>query len=208
MLPDGRVETLDAAYTLNEEKTAITSVTFESNGLSPIAVGYTVDFEYTDPETGITKTYSFPGRGEYRLTDILDALEVEYSSIENVSLELTEAVGETDDTALYLMGDAETGYILQSDVAFDDTYTLMVVADGTTHVIKVTDASAPKVTINFYEVDGATLDTSANIGAYNYMVLFDSWGGGVQGVTSISVNNGVLSAEFGDSVTIDDNFLD
>ncbi len=141
--------------------------TFETDSFSPYMVTYTVDFSYTNPETGETKTFSFPGRGEYALSEILDKLEIKYETIESAVLELTETVGEKDvdeegRDALYLTGDAENGYTLHSYVAFDDVYTLNVVVDGKTHVITVKDDSETNISvvINYYEIDGETPSTA------------------------------------------------
>ena len=173
--------------------------TFVTDSFSPYLVTYTVDFTYVD-EQGNVHTYSFPGRGDYPLTEILEALEiVDYETIENATLELTETVGEKDIDeegldALYMDGDAETGYMLHSHAAFDDIYTLTVLIDGFEHVIMVTDESSATFSLTLLEKDGISVDTAASSIGYNYIAYTKNHGNTRVAVGPINVSNGIASA--------------
>ena len=137
-------------------------VQFNAEGFSVWGVVYTVDFEYTDPETGETKKWSLPGQGTYKISDIMAEIGVN-GTVEAVDLVLVEAVGKTDDTALYL-DTVEGEWVLKSDVAFDDTYRLSVTVDGVEYQIVVTDKHLTSINISLSL--GSDLDTTN----YDYYV--------------------------------------
>ena len=111
----------------------VKKIAFEAESFSVYGVIYTVEFTYDG------FTYSIEGNGEILLSDLLKELNIEVDNIENAEVALEKAVGDTDDSALYLTGSANDGYVLHSDAAFDDTYSLTVKADLSTYVIEVTD---------------------------------------------------------------------
>ncbi|MBE6000019.1 MAG: hypothetical protein E7239_01225 [Sarcina sp.] len=105
------------------------NLTFEADSFSIYAVVYTVDFTYED------RTWSFPGQGSYRLTDVLAELGIE-GSIDDAALTLI--MGEDHAGALYLtQSDGE--YFINSDEAFIDTYELRVTVGEKIYLILVTD---------------------------------------------------------------------
>ena len=145
----------------------LTGFTFITGDFSAFVLQYTVDFTYVD-EQGEEHAISFPGRGSYPVAGILADLGITYETIENIALELSETVDEKDvddqsRNALYLEGDT-----LYSYAAFNDVYTLTVVANGKTYVITVTDAET--VTIEFYEIDDTTSAT-ANMSGFDYLAV-------------------------------------
>ena len=198
---EGEKETIDAV-TADDEGGVLTGFTFETTGFSTYVLKYTVDFTYVD-EAGEEHTFSLNGQDKYALADILTQLGITFETIESAELELTEAVGDVADNALYLTGDAETGFVLHSDVAFDDVYTLTVVADGKKYVVTVTDASTQTIQINFFEKDGTT-PTNGKLGIYNYIVANNN--SAITDVKPISVNGtsaiANLQVNNGDSITL------
>ena len=112
------------------------SVTFTAEGFSPWGVVYTVDFEYTNPETGKKVAWSWPGKGSYKVADIMYVLDV-VGEINNVNLVRTIDVGGAEN-ALYLEN-KEDGWYLTSDVAFEDTFKMSVTVDGKVYDIIITD---------------------------------------------------------------------
>ena len=105
------------------------SVMFDATGFSVYGVIYTVDFTYE------SRTWSFPGQGSYRLTDVLAALGIE-GSIDDAALTLF--MGEDHAGALYLT-QADGEYYINSDEAFIDTYELRVTVGEKVYLILVTD---------------------------------------------------------------------
>ncbi len=117
---------------------------FEVANFSDIVAGYTVDFEYNGYK------WSFPGLGSYSIASIMEEIGVE-GEITYVSLKCVE--GEEVEGALYLE-QKEDGWYLTSDVAFDETYELIVVVDGSAYGITVTDAQGTlTTTIKFFAKD-------------------------------------------------------
>ncbi|MBR3238142.1 MAG: Cna B-type domain-containing protein [Oscillospiraceae bacterium] len=155
-LPEGAV--------VVSEDGKVESFSFETESFSTYVFKYTVDFEYTDPETGKTFTWSWGGRGSYPVADILARIGVE-GEISDVSLVRTVDAGGSS-KALYLSEDKTE---LISEEAFQDTFELTVVVDGVSYVIVVTDdvtweghtftslaslidtGSGEKITVNFRE---------------------------------------------------------
>ena len=178
-------------------------------GFSPYVVTYTVDFHYVD-EQGVEYDWSWDGASTYAIADILAALGADpEAEVTQVTLALTEAVGETAEDALYLSEDKAT---LISDVAFDDTYTLTMTtekwdeATGTqvirNYVVTVTDAQSADVTITFYGADGETIDTNAVVDGYNYLVYGYDYS--PEAVTYFSMSNGVLTAHFNHQINFNE----
>lgn len=66
------------------------TLSFETDSFSVYGVMYTVDFEYTDPESGETYYYSIEGGSKIKLSELFDILEVKYDLInDNDDVELT-----------------------------------------------------------------------------------------------------------------------
>ncbi len=129
---------------------------FTTDCFSEFVLKYTVDFEYTD-EDGNVRSWSFPGLGSYPVSYILEQAGIEAAVTEKAELVLGEAVGETDDRALYLE-EKDDGWYLTSEVAFDDTYYLTVTADGKAYRFVVTDSQfAYEIIFRFYDENGQSI---------------------------------------------------
>ena len=113
------------------------TITFDTQSFSVYAFAYTVDFHYTDSEGNLLE-WSYPGRGQYPVTDILAAINGT-GEIINVTLQLVE--GELIDGALYLTQNEEKEWFLNSDIAFQDTYELTIYTSTSTYKLRVTDAA-------------------------------------------------------------------
>ena len=111
------------------------TITFETDSFSVYALAYSVDFTYVDEDGNIFQ-WSYPGRGQYAVTDVLDAIGTD-KTIKKVMLQLTE--GSLVEGALYLTQE-EGNWYLNSDVAFTDTYELRIYTTDKVYVISVTDA--------------------------------------------------------------------
>ena len=107
----------------------VSGFTFETKDFSEFVLRYTVDFTYEG------RTWSFPGKGSYRLVDILTVLGIE-GSIDDAALTLVE--GEDNAGALYLT-QVEREYYIHSDIAFMDTYELRIRIGEKIYIITVTD---------------------------------------------------------------------
>lgn len=131
-------------------------VSFVTDGFSEYVIRYTVDFEYTDPETGETIAWKWPGEGSYRIADIMSEIGVT-GEIGQVSLARTIDVGGSE-KALYLE-EKEDGWYLTSDEAFHDTFVLTVTVDEKSYSITITDIE--NITdlnrlVTHFDVSGAT----------------------------------------------------
>ena len=127
------------------------TVSFETDGFSVYAVAYTVDFTYED------RTWSFPGRGSYRLADVLAVLGIE-GSIDDAALTLI--MGEDHVDALYLT-QVDGEYYINSDIPFKDTYELRVRSGERIYLISVTDTQTSADLSDFLKnavITGATQD--------------------------------------------------
>ena len=122
-----------------------------------------MDFEYTDPETGETIAWKWPGEGSYAVADIMAEIGVE-GEISSVSLERTEDLGGAENV-LYLE-EKEDGWYLTSDEAFKDTFELTVTVDGEVYTVVVTDSAPPTTNLNellqSFSVEGATLNSDGS----------------------------------------------
>ena len=144
------VETIIPQVT--EKDGIITGFSFHTDTFSDFVMKYTVDFTYTDEETGEVKEFSFPGRGEYALTEVLEKLGIT-GEITEATLAIQE--GTADEKALRLY-QTEGVWYLASDIAFTDTYTLSVNIADKLYVITVTDeqAQSNSVIVRFVDADG------------------------------------------------------
>ena len=107
----------------------VSGFSFETEDFSEFVLKYTVDFTYEG------RTWSFPGRGSYRLVDVLAMLGIEGKVDEAI---LTLVLGEDHAGALYLtQSDGE--YFINSDIPFVDTYELRVQIGEKVYIITVTD---------------------------------------------------------------------
>lgn len=105
---------------------------FTTSSFSEFVLSYTVDFTYEG------KTWSFPGEGSYKLSEVLAELGIE-GKIDNAELALVE--GEDHEGALYLEKKGRE-YWITSDISFTDTYELKVETGGKVYIITVTDPPA------------------------------------------------------------------
>ncbi len=190
-------ETTELPVTVEKDRDGkVTKIIFEAEKFSTSTLKYTVDFEYID-EAGEKHTWSFPGTGSHKISEVLAQLGIQAEEITSAALELVEAVGEYGDKDLYLTHDEDGEWWINSDAAFDDTYELTVEADGRKHVITVTDnPELTKVIINVYLADGETPDVDASEftdGKY-YFVIADNYGNNA--VYSNRINPSGGSAQF------------
>ena len=108
-------------------------VSFVTDGFSEYVVRYTVDFEYTDPETGETYQFHMPGDGTLLVSQLFAALHIREDVAQIVD------VAFTDDTLLRVE-QVEADWLLTSLKPFDTTETLTITfADGHQLVLTVTD---------------------------------------------------------------------
>ena len=127
---DGK--TIESTSSEAASSDAKNAVSFESDSFSVYAIVYTVDFFYEG------KTWSLPGEGSYRLSDVLAELGID-GEIDNALLSILE--GEDHEGALYL--EKKSGeYWITSDISFTDTYELRVQIGEKTYSITVTDPPA------------------------------------------------------------------
>ena len=137
-------------------------VVFHADGFSTWGVVYTVDFEYTNPETGETVAWKWPGEGSYAIADIMAEIGVT-GEISDVSLERTEDVGGSA-RVLYLE-EKDGAWYLTSEEAFHDTFVLSVVVDGKVYSIVITDIENTtnlNQLLTHLTVSGVQQDSSGN----------------------------------------------
>ncbi len=184
-----------------------TEVSFGTDGFSVFAIAYTVDFEYVD-EQNETHTWSFPGTGSVKLSDMLKVLgivdmEEEDATIESASLS-DPTLGEDgiyDAHDLYLE-QVEDEWYIKSENPFDDTYTLTVI------LLKNDENATNRKTFTVTVTDGAgdnnhtviiQVDSGVNLGGL-YVVLKQEQASTPQGpadqfyVGEINVSGGTLQA--------------
>ena len=134
----------------------VSGFTFETENFSEFVLKYTVDFTYEG------RTWSFPGRGSYRLADVLAVLGIE-GSIDDAGLTLI--LGEDHPGALYLT-QVDGEYYINSDIPFVDTYELRVQIGEKIYIITVTDEQESSDLRNFLTkvtVSGAQLQDGAYV---------------------------------------------
>ncbi len=191
---DGTCEKVEDAVFDVAEDGFVNSVFFTTDSFSTYVVRYTVDFTYVDVD-GNEHFWQFPGEGSYALKDVLAELGIEGEEITDATLELTEQVGEAGEFDLYLTQDLETEeWFINSDNAFDDTYTLTVTVDETEYRIIVTDAQTMPLVVNLYDYTGnpvgANVTNSLGNGTYGVVVLYTN---GVRKTGSVHFSEGIGS---------------
>ena len=156
------------------EDGVLNGFTFSTYDFSDFVLKYTVDFTYVDEETGEERAISFPGRGEYALTEVLADLGIE-GEISDVSLTIQEGTANDNALRLYKKDDA---WYLSSNEAFTDIYILTVNTDDKLYLISVTDAlgGASEIRISYFDLDGTT-PTTPNFGKGYYLVVRDDYSG-------------------------------
>jgi len=166
----------------SDEAVTVNAVQFEAEGFSIYGVTYTVDFETVD---GVV--YSIPGEGSYKLNDLLPAIIGKEGVVSEASLELVE--GEKVEGALYLTQDEVGDWYINSGVAFDDTYLLIMTVDGEKYEIKVTDAQNADITTQLKDatISGTGASSNGNnwkvedpTGSYNINLFFEETNGSDQ----------------------------
>ena len=141
-----------------DEKTGLETVSgfeFVTDGFSEFVLRYTVDFTYEG------RTWSFPGQGSYRLSDVLAVLGIE-GNVDEAALTLI--MGEDHAGALYLT-QADGEYYINSDIAFTDTYELRVRSAERVYLISVTDTQTSADLSDFLKnavITGATQDPNGS----------------------------------------------
>ena len=145
------LDTISGNVVANGQET-VAGFTFETKNFSEFVLRYTVDFTYEG------RTWSFPGQGSYRLTDVLAALGIE-RRIDDAALTLIR--GEDHAGALFLtQSDGE--YYINSEIAFADTYELRVRIGEKIYIITVTDTQESTNLSDFLKnavITGATQDS-------------------------------------------------
>ena len=141
----------------------VSGFTFETKDFSEFVLSYTVDFEYTDPETGEAFAWHWRGEDSYKVSDIMAQIGVT-GEISDVSLVRIVDVGGSE-KVLYLE-EKEDGWYLTSDEAFKDTFELTVTVDGKEYTIVITDSAPPTTNLNellqSFSVEGATLNSDGS----------------------------------------------
>ena len=161
---ESATEITDAQITYADGK--ITGIEFETTeGLSPFAVVYTVDFEYTDAETGETYAFSIQGNQAQKIADIIAANNLPISG-DITNADLVNTNGENDAEALRVY-EQEDGWYIESSKAFTDTYRLTLTVDGKDYMLMVTDGIYDSgVTISFCDLNDNKINESVGSG-YN-----------------------------------------
>ena len=124
----------DVDVTIKKEK--MTEAAFKADSFSVYVIVYTVDFEYTDKETGETYQYSMTGGESMKLSELLEAVGIkkDIKEVVNVTFSDTSLMTVTKND---LLGD----WVLQSLKAFDTQETLTItMKDGNVVTVKVSDA--------------------------------------------------------------------
>ena len=117
------------------EAVLLESVSFVTPSFSQFVLSYTVDFEYTDPVTGETFYWSWPGEGSYSVASIMTELGI-FGEVTDVNLKRIDDMGGPAN-ALYL---SEDGSMLVSETSFLDTFVLTAIVDGVEYTVIVKDA--------------------------------------------------------------------
>lgn len=148
------------------------NVIFVTDGFSEYVIRYTLDFEYTDPETGFTKAWKWPGQGSYSIAAIMAEIGVE-GEISEVALNMVEGVMTEGGLRLE---EKEDSWYLTSDAAFAETYELTVEMDGVVYTITVTDAQTSSNLNEFVgtvSFDNLNSDDTVKVGReYNFHISF------------------------------------
>ena len=150
------------------EKDKMTEAAFKADSFSVYAIVYTVDFEYTDEETGQTYQYNLKGGDSIKLSELFEALGVKYA-LKDTTEKLTgaelakhvESVAFSDTSLVTVTKNSLLGdWVLQSLKAFDTNETLTVsFDDGGSIIINVTDTQESTDLSNFLQnvvISGAT----------------------------------------------------
>lgn len=137
---DGTVETLDATYALGEN--GITSVSFKTDGFSVFGISYTVDFVVNG------YTFSYPGKIDFNLSQMLTALHTPFSAADVVAIDFSN-------NNLFRVQKIEGDWIIEGIQSFTTEETMtMTLADGSVFVIQVTDPETT-ATIDLNVLDGS-----------------------------------------------------
>ena len=129
----------DIDVTIKKDK--MTEAAFKADSFSVYAIVYTVDFEYTDEETGEVYQYSMDGGKSMKLSELFKAtgIKKDVKDVANVTFSDTSLVAVTKND---LMGD----WVLQSLKAFDSQESLTIaMKDGDVITVKVTDCPLSQV---------------------------------------------------------------
>lgn len=126
------VDTTDISVA-KDEMAKVKAVEFSAESFSVYGVVYTVDFTYKG------RTWSFPGRGNYNLNELLGVIGIDVpdEGVENLMLSLVK--GDSIEGALYLT-EEEDGWHISSDNPFTSTYVLSFDIGSTHYSLTVTDA--------------------------------------------------------------------
>lgn len=136
------------------KKGKMSETAFKAASFSMYAVVYTVDFEYTDEESGEVYQYSIEGGSSIKLSALFKALGVK-AKLEDVE-DVTFSDPKLVKVSKNMLGDDWT---LKSLKAFDTNETLTVkMAGGEEIVVKVTDEAYTDITplLKTVDIKGAT----------------------------------------------------
>ena len=153
------------------------------DSFSVYAFSYTVDFTYDG------YTYSIEGESNIMLSKLFDILGIDekIDNVENAAFSNPELVA---------VEQVEGDWQLTSLAPFDTNETLTVtLASGAKYVIDVTDAQGD-VRVEFYDVDGTTIDSSASLDSKYYLVATSNWDGSRDAIAPINPTNGVAQLTF------------
>ena len=171
-------EVIDVTTEGDESENAVTveAVQFSAEGFSYYGVTYTVDFEYTDPNTGKTYYFSINGEDSINLTDLLVILgiksedEVEKfvaEEVENVEFSDPELVKVTRKGKVLGMFGSED-WLLESLKPFNTEEKLTIsLKDGGEIVVKVTDVATQDISSLLTDVNiNATKNSDGSYSVY------------------------------------------
>ena len=134
------------------------TLSFETDSFSVYGVMYTVDFEYTDPESGETYKFTMPGGGMILLSELVDMLGIiQDSGYVNADEFLANVQSvEFTDGSLIRITRTEEDWQMESLQSFDSEETLTIVTgNGRTYFVTVTDPATQ-------DISGTLTDVSIN----------------------------------------------
>ena len=173
------------------DETKVDEIAFEAESFSVYAVLYTVDVKFKD------YAFSMPGEGSILLSELAQKLGF-YSESETREFSVQDVgnVTFTSNDLVKTERQEEGDWLLTSLKAFSTEETLTIdMVNGDQFVVDVTDAQVDG-RLTFYDVDGSTVDTSADVGS-NYYIAVGS-GNNIRGVAKVQPQAGVADLSFGD----------
>ncbi|MBO4414466.1 MAG: hypothetical protein J5824_00620, partial [Lachnospiraceae bacterium] len=153
------VQVLASSVNIGDE-----TVSFSTGELSVFA--YTVDFEYTDPDTGSVYTYNLKGAGSITLKELAVILGITTSDEADEFIANVADVKFSNSDLLTINNSSDEGWILTSLVPFSsDEILVITMTDGSLIEVRVTDVQESSDLSNFLVnvvVTGATQNSNGN----------------------------------------------